>query len=62
VLAIRGELSDILSAATLERMATEMADMDVCMVSRTGHAPSLEEPLAQAAIARWLAKVQPDAR
>jgi pimeloyl-ACP methyl ester carboxylesterase len=59
VLAIRGELSDILSAATLERMATEIPEMDVCMVSRTGHAPTLEEPEAQAAIGRLLIKVDP---
>jgi pimeloyl-ACP methyl ester carboxylesterase len=59
VLAIRGELSDILSAASLERMAIEIPDLDVCMVSRTGHAPTLDEPLAQAAIVRWLAKVDP---
>jgi pimeloyl-ACP methyl ester carboxylesterase len=57
VLAIRGALSDILSDATLARMAEEMPDMDICMVSRTGHPPTLEEPEAQAAIARFLAKV-----
>jgi pimeloyl-ACP methyl ester carboxylesterase len=57
VLAIRGAMSDILSAATLEKMATELPDMEVCMVTGTGHAPTLEEPVAQAAIARFLAKV-----
>ena len=57
VLAIRGELSDILSAATLEKMATAIPELDVCMVSRTGHAPTLEEPEAQAAIERLLARV-----
>jgi pimeloyl-ACP methyl ester carboxylesterase len=56
-LAIRGELSDILSAATLERMAAEVADLEVCTVGRTGHAPTLEEPEAQAAIGRLLAKI-----
>ena len=59
VLAIRGALSDLLSAATLEKMATEIPELDVCMVSPTGHAPTLEEPEAQAAIARLLAKVDP---
>jgi pimeloyl-ACP methyl ester carboxylesterase len=59
LLAIRGELSDILSAATLEKMATELPQMDVCMVSRTGHAPALDEPEALAAIGRLLAKVHP---
>jgi pimeloyl-ACP methyl ester carboxylesterase len=57
VLAIRGELSDILSAATLGRMAAEIPDMAACTVPRTGHAPTLEEPEAQEAIARVLAKV-----
>ena len=57
VLAIRGELSDILSAATLERMAAELPGLDVCKVSRTGHAPTLEEPEALAAIGRLLARV-----
>jgi pimeloyl-ACP methyl ester carboxylesterase len=58
VLAIRGELSDLLSAATLNKMADEMPDVDVCMVSRTGHPPTLEEPEALAAIGRLLARVQ----
>ena len=57
VLAIRGELSDILSARTLEKMADEMPGLDVCTVPRTGHAPTLEEPEAQAALGRFLAKV-----
>jgi len=57
VLAIRGELSDLLSAATLERMAAELPGLDVCLVPRTGHPPTLEEPAALAAIGRLLAKV-----
>jgi pimeloyl-ACP methyl ester carboxylesterase len=56
-LAIRGALSDILSAATLARMKREVPDLDIVTVKRTGHAPTLEEPEAQAAIARLLAKV-----
>lgn len=59
VLAIRGALSDILSDRTLDRMATELPAMDVCMVSRTGHAPTLEEPEALAAVGRFLTKVHP---
>jgi pimeloyl-ACP methyl ester carboxylesterase len=59
VLAIRGELSDLLSAATLNRMADEMPGMDVCMVARTGHPPTLEEPEALAAIGRLLIRVDP---
>jgi pimeloyl-ACP methyl ester carboxylesterase len=57
VLAIRGELSDLLSAATFNKMADEMPGLDACMVARTGHPPTLEEPEAQAAIGRFLAKV-----
>ncbi len=56
-LAIRGELSDILSAATLERMKREVPELHTATVERAGHAPTLEEPEAQQAIARLLAKV-----
>jgi len=56
VLAIRGELSDILSAETLARMQREVPGLDAVTVPRTGHAPTLEEPAAQTAIARLLAR------
>ena len=59
VLAIRGELSDLLTAETLEEMAVAMPEMDVCIVPRTGHPPTLEEPVALAAIGRLLSKVDP---
>ena len=58
VLAIRGELSDILSAETLARMKREVPSLDTVTIPRTGHAPTLEEPEAQAAIARLLASVR----
>ncbi len=61
LLAIRGEMSDILSAATLKRMKAEIGDMDVCTVARVGHPPTLDEPEAQDAIARWLTKIDPGA-
>lgn len=57
VLALRGELSDILSDATFRRMGSEVPDCETVSVPRVGHAPTLEEPEAQAAIARLLAKV-----
>lgn len=57
VLALRGELSDILSAATLERMARDVPGLETVTVAGRGHAPTLEEPASQAAIARLLAKV-----
>ena len=57
VLAIRGELSDILSAQTLSRMEQELPGLEAVTIPRVGHAPTLEEPEAQAAIARLLARV-----
>jgi pimeloyl-ACP methyl ester carboxylesterase len=57
VLAIRGELSDILSAQTLARMKRELPGLDTVTVKRTGHAPTLEEPEVRRAIAKLLAKV-----
>ncbi len=56
-LAIRGELSDILSARTLEKMAAELPGLETCTIARTGHAPTLDEPEAQAALARFLARL-----
>jgi len=57
MLAIRGALSDILSAATLRRMAKDLPGLEAVTIPRTGHSPTLEEPEAQGAIARLLAKV-----
>ncbi|MEO6387012.1 MAG: alpha/beta hydrolase [Croceibacterium sp.] len=57
VLAVRGELSDILSAETLSKMASEMPELETVTIARTGHAPTLEEPAAQAAITRLLARL-----
>lgn len=57
VLALRGELSDILSAQTLAQMEREIEGLESATIPRTGHAPTLEEPEAQEAIARLLAHV-----
>ncbi|MXO66891.1 alpha/beta fold hydrolase [Altericroceibacterium endophyticum] len=57
VLALRGGLSDILSTATLQRMQSEIPDMETLTVPRVGHAPTLEENDVQHAIARLLGKV-----
>ena len=57
LLALRGELSDILSAETLKRMTREVPELDTVTVKRAGHAPTLEESAAQTAIARLLGKV-----
>lgn len=57
LLVLRGELSDILSPATMAQMQRESPGLDAVTVPRIGHAPTLEEPVAQEAIARLLAKV-----
>ena len=57
VLAIRGELSDILSAASVARMEREVPGLEVVTVPSVGHAPTLDEPEAQRAIARLLGRV-----
>lgn len=56
VLAIRGGTSDILSAATLVRMAERHPRMTACTVPGVGHAPMLDEPEAIAAIEAFLAQ------
>jgi len=57
VLAVRGELSDILSDATLARMGRELPGLETVTVARVGHAPTLEEPAAREAIGRLLARI-----
>ena len=55
---VRGETSDILSEATLARMRQEHPDLEAVTIPRIGHAPTLDEPEARAAISRLLAKVE----
>jgi pimeloyl-ACP methyl ester carboxylesterase len=55
---IRGELSDLLSPATMERMKAENPALETVTVQGVGHAPTLEEPEAAAAIDRLLAQVR----
>jgi pimeloyl-ACP methyl ester carboxylesterase len=57
VLVLRGELSDLLSDAASERMATEISNVEVVTVPDVGHAPDLGEPVAAAAIDRLLERV-----
>jgi pimeloyl-ACP methyl ester carboxylesterase len=54
VLAIHGAHSDILGAATLERMRREKPDLTVLTVADRGHAPLLDEPGCLAAIDAFL--------
>lgn len=56
-LLLRGELSDVLSEATHKRMAASLPDAEAVVVPRVGHAPTLDEPVAIAAIDRLLARV-----
>jgi pimeloyl-ACP methyl ester carboxylesterase len=56
-LVIRGGLSDIFSAATLARMGEGRPQVQLCTVPGVGHAPSLEEPEAMAAIDAWLERL-----
>lgn len=56
-LVVRGALSDILSTDGLAAMRAAKADLEVCEVARVGHAPTLEEPAARDAIARFLGRV-----
>lgn len=44
VLAVRGGLSDLLSAETLDKMVEEHSDLTPVTVNRVGHAPLLTEP------------------
>jgi pimeloyl-ACP methyl ester carboxylesterase len=57
LLVLRGELSDLLSAATLDRMQAEIPAAETVTVPRVGHPPTLAEPESLDAIARWLGKL-----
>ena len=59
VLVVRGERSDILSAATAEKMLVRLPEGELVTVAGVGHAPTLDEPEAVAAIERLLAKIKP---
>jgi pimeloyl-ACP methyl ester carboxylesterase len=57
MLAIRGERSDILSAATFARMKAENPDLAQLEVAMRGHVPLLDEPECLAAIDAFLARI-----
>jgi pimeloyl-ACP methyl ester carboxylesterase len=54
ILVIRGALSDILSAATVERMQREKPDLVSVTLPNRGHVPLLDEPESLAAIDAFL--------
>jgi pimeloyl-ACP methyl ester carboxylesterase len=55
MLLVRGELSDLLSADTVKQMGVRNPKMKAVTVPRVGHAPTLDEPEARAAIDALLA-------
>jgi pimeloyl-ACP methyl ester carboxylesterase len=57
ILAIRGAISDILSADTLAQMGARHPGMEAVEVPRVGHAPMLDEPEALAAIEAFVDRV-----
>jgi pimeloyl-ACP methyl ester carboxylesterase len=58
---LRGELSDLLSFTTADRMVREIGAMATLVtVPRVGHAPTLAEPEAAAAIDRLLERILAD--
>jgi pimeloyl-ACP methyl ester carboxylesterase len=56
MLVIRGGLSDLLSAATVARMAREKPDLQHITVANRGHTPLLNEPECLAAIDAFMAR------
>jgi len=56
LLVIRGALSDLLSAGTVERMAREKPDLRHITVANRGHAPLLDEPTCLQAIDAFVAQ------
>jgi len=57
LLTIRGELSDLFGAGTLQRMQQIKPDMQTLVVANRGHAPTLAEPECLAAIEQFLNKL-----
>ncbi len=54
---VRGELSDLLSEATVRQMGVRNPKMTLTTIPRVGHAPTLDEPEARAAIDAWLSEL-----
>lgn len=57
VLALRGEISEILSEATFAAMRSAKPDLVQLTVAGTGHTPTLSEPEVQEAIDGFLARL-----
>lgn len=59
LLILRGELSDILAADIARKMADALPQAQLVEVPRVGHAPTMDEPEALAAIHDWMAELPP---
>ena len=57
LLSLRGELSDVLAPATQAAMARRLPSLTTVEVPRVGHAPTLDEPVAVAAIDALLQRI-----
>ncbi|WP_068075499.1 alpha/beta fold hydrolase [Novosphingobium lentum] len=57
LLVLRGENSDILSVDVAARMIARAPGMELVTIAGTGHAPTLDEPQAVAAIERLLSRI-----
>ncbi|WP_128080114.1 alpha/beta fold hydrolase [Roseicella frigidaeris] len=55
LLLVWGQESTVLTAPTVQAMRAARPEMTLCSLPGIGHAPSLGEPAARAAIAAWLA-------
>jgi pimeloyl-ACP methyl ester carboxylesterase len=58
ILAIRGAMSDIISAETLSAMAARHPNLTAVTLANRGHAPMLDEPAAVAAIDEFLKRLE----
>jgi pimeloyl-ACP methyl ester carboxylesterase len=58
ILAIRGALSDIISAEILASMAAQHPSLQAVTIANRGHAPMLDEPAAVAAIDEFLQRLE----
>jgi pimeloyl-ACP methyl ester carboxylesterase len=56
-LVVHGGISDLLTAESVAKMTAAMPDMESVTVPNVGHAPTLDEPEAQAGIDRLLKRV-----
>ena len=56
---LRGDLSDLFTAATADRMTRELGDdAELVTIAEVGHAPSFDEPESIAAVERLLQRVR----